>query len=59
MMRYRYTLYGSGGDILDESSNKKKIIKECNALKTPGTVVDERVQGIIHENKAQRIINNS
>ena len=59
MSGYRYTLYGTGGDILNESSNKKKIIKECNALKTPGTVVDERVQGIIHENKAQRIINNS
>ena len=57
----RYTLYVGANfeHIRNSGSNKSKLIKECNNMSEPGTVTDELKGGIIHENKAQRIINNS
>lgn len=54
----KYTLYGTGGDIIEESNNKAELIRRANRTKTPATVVEEETKGIIHENKAQRRINN-
>lgn len=57
----RYILYVGANfeHIVDSSNNKGKLIKECNSMSEPGTVTDELRGGIIHENKAQRIVNNS
>ena len=53
----RYTLYSNYG-IVAEGNNKAKLIKKCRQLNIAGTVVDDKVGGIIFENEIQRQINN-
>lgn len=56
-MNLRYTLYGKGGDIHGTGTNKLLLIKKARSMKTPATVVDEFIGGIIFENKAQKFVN--
>ena len=54
---YRYTLIHRNGDLM-ECDNKATLIAIARKKKTPCTVIDNKCQGIIYENKAQRVINN-
>lgn len=55
----RYTLYTTFDNIVDESSNKAKLIAKARKMKEAATVTDNKCGGIIFENKIQRKINNS
>ena len=54
----KYTLIASSGDIVAEGNNKALLIAECRKLPVRATVIDERIQWIIYENKIQRAVNN-
>lgn len=53
-----YSIFYENGNI-EESNNKAKLIAKARKEKSPATVIDERCKGIVFENKAQRILNNT
>ena len=54
---YRYTMIHRNGDLI-ECDNKITLIAIARKKKAPCTVIDNKSQGIIFENEAQRAINN-
>lgn len=54
---YRYTLIYQNGD-LAESDSKEALINRARKILTPCTVIDNKYQEIVFENKAQVAINN-
>lgn len=54
----KYTLIRNSDEIVRESNNKRKLIKVANSMTKRATVIDNRVDGIVYENKVQRAENN-
>lgn len=55
----KYTLIKNSDEIVREGNNKRELIKVANSMTERATVVDNRVDGIVYENKAQKMLNNS
>lgn len=54
----KYTLIRNSDEIVRESNNKRELIKVANSMTERATVIDNRVEGIVYENKVQRAENN-
>lgn len=54
----KYTLIKNSDEIIDESNNKRELIKTANSISERASVIDNSTNGIIYENKRQREENN-